>query len=332
MTRRHLLAGAASAALAAVPQRTTMGVATTSYMTVRRPKDALEFLEHCHTIGAGGIQAGLTSLEPDYINKLRSRAEQLGMYIEVMGPLPRGDAAQFEAVVKGTKQAGALCLRTACLGGRRYETFKTLADWRKFVADSHAAIERALPVLEQHKLRMALENHKDWTLEEFAALLKHYSSPWLGVCLDTGNNIAMLDDPYELTEVLAPYAISTHIKDMAVAPYAEGFLLSEVPLGEGMLDLRRIVDTIRRAQPATKMSLEMITRNPLEVPCLADRYWVSFPGREGRHLARTLRMVSGKKSASLPRLDGMDRDSQLRVEEENVRKCLAYARDKLGLS
>ena len=81
------------------------------------------------------------------------------------------------------------------------------------------------------------------------ALMQAKASRWLGVCLDTGNNIALLDDPMATVEALAPYAVSTHIKDMGVAPYPDGFLLSEMPLGEGMLDMRRIVDTIRRARP-----------------------------------------------------------------------------------
>jgi sugar phosphate isomerase/epimerase len=61
---------------------------------------------------------------------------------------------------------------------------------------------------------LAIENHKDWTADEMAALMKEKASRWLGVCLDTGNNIALLDDPMATVEALAPYAISTHIKDM----------------------------------------------------------------------------------------------------------------------
>jgi len=332
MTRRQLLTMAAAAPLAAGPPRSKMGIATTSYMTVWRPRDTYEFLEHCHAIGAGGIQASLSSLEPAYLSKLRARAEQLGMYIEVMGPLPRGGTEQFEAVLRATKEVGGLCLRSACLGGRRYETFNTLADWKKFVADSHTAIERAVPLAEKHRVRFALENHKDWTTEEFLALLNKFKSEYLGVCVDTGNNMALLDDSMELVEALAPYAFSTHIKDMGVALYKDGFLLSEVPLGEGMLDLKKIVAVIQKAHPEVKMSLEMITRNPLEVPCLTEKYWATFPGREGKHLARMLAMVRDKqKERPLPRMDTLDKEAQRRWEAENVLQCLNYAREQLGL-
>ena len=87
--------------------------------------------------------------------------------------------------------------------------------------------------------------------------------------LDTGNNLTVLDDPIETVEKLAPYTFNVHFKDMAVEETAR-VPLSEVPLGEGMLDMPRIVDIIRRARPEVQFSLEMITRDPLEVPCLTE--------------------------------------------------------------
>jgi hypothetical protein len=101
-----------------------------------------------------------------------------------------------------------------------------------------------------------------------------------------------------------------------------------MPLGEGMLDMRRIVDTIRRARPETRLTLEMITRDPLKVPCLTDAYWATFPGATELYLARTLRMV---RERSLPVVSGLAHEAQLQVEEDNVKKSLTYARDRLGL-
>jgi len=124
-------------------------------------------------------------------------------------------------------------------------------------------------------------------------------------------------------EQLAPFALSTHIKDMGVAEAPDGFLLSEVAIGQGMLNMNRIVNVIQKARPKTRLSLEMITRNPLRVPCLTDKYWATFPERNGLHLARTLRMVQEKKS-KLPLIADLNRDAQLKVEEDNVRKSLAW--------
>ena len=332
MNRRTFLATAAASgafAAAAAEPRSKMGIAVTSYLSFGRPKDTLEFLEHANALGAGGIQMPLTSREPDYIRKLRTRAEQLGMYFEAIAALPaQNDTAAFESTVAAAKQAGALAIRVNCLPGRRYENFTNLADWSKAVDQSRRNIDAALRIVEKHQVPLAIENHKDWTADEMVALMQEKAGRWLGVCLDTGNNIALLDDPMALVEALAPYAISTHIKDMAVAPYPDGFLLSEMPLGEGMLDMRRIVDTVRRARPETRLTLEMITRDPLKVPCLTDAYWATFPQRNGVYLARTLRMV---RERSLPVVSGLSRDAQLQLEEDNVKKSLTYARARLDL-
>ncbi len=309
-----------------------MGVAATCYLTAWRPKDTYEFLEHCIALGAGGIQASLASTDAAYIRKLRRRLETEGMYLEVMTGLPGEDASAFERTVAAAKEAGALSIRAACLGGRRYETFETVPDWQRFITDARAAITRALAIVEKHRLPLALENHKDWTIGEMIALLKDKSSEYLGVCLDTGNNISLLDDPMAVVEGLAPYALSTHVKDMGVQISKTGFLLSEMPFGEGILDIKRIVETVRRARPKTRITLEMITRNPLEVPCLTEKYWTTFGERNGVYLARTLRMVKAKeRSGPLPRIDGLDHAAQVRLEDDNVKRCLQYAREKLAL-
>jgi 3-oxoisoapionate decarboxylase len=331
MTRRDWLFAMAAAPGAASVRRTGMGLATTSFLGSRRPKDTYDYLELCDKLGAGGIQSALSSLEPADLRRLRDRAERAGMYIEVMSGLPRTDVAQFERTVAAAKEVGALAIRTACLGGRRYETFSTLADWKKFVADSKAAIARAVPIVEKHRVPLAIENHKDWTLDEIIPLLRAYSSESVAACLDTGNNISMLDDPMELVEGMAPYAVSVHLKDMGVQRYEDGFLLSEVPLGEGYLDMPRIVATIQKARPKTRFSLEMMTRDPLKVPCLTDKYWATFPSRNGRFLARTLAAVERNSAPSLQRVSHLSQVEQWKADEENIDKCIRYAQERLRL-
>src|SRR6516225_2015878 len=181
-------------------------------------------------------------------------------------------------------------------------------------------------------MQLCILNQKNWTTVAIVSLMKLHSSEFLGVCLDTGNNISLLDDPMELVAKLAPLAVTTHFKNVAVKEYPDGFLLSEVPLGRGILNLGQVVDTIRKARPRTRLNLEMITRDPLKIPCLADTYWVTFPERNGEYLARTLRLVRDHPPAGpLPHVSGLDEEARRREEEENVRRCLAYARDQLGL-
>jgi sugar phosphate isomerase/epimerase len=334
MTRRSFVAAAAAvtAAPAAAPARSAMGFSPDCFGVSRASRAPLDYIQYGYDRGAGGVQVMLPSLEPDLLKKIRALAEKLGMYLEVTLRLPQDDGTQFEQTALAAKQIGAWCLRSVCLSGRRYETFNTLAEWKTFVADSHARLARAIKIVEKVRIPMGLENHKDWTAEEMVPLLKQYSSEYLGTCIDWGNNMSLCDDPVELVEALATWSLNSHIKDMAVEEYADGFYLSEVALGQGMLPLKRLTATLLKAQPRTKFSLDMLTRNPLVIPCLTEKYWATMPQRNGVYLARMLRLVRANKPAKpLVRLDGMDQEARVRLEQDNVRQSVDYARDQLGL-
>lgn len=291
--------------------RVSLGIAATCYLSVWESLDTLTLLERAHSFGAAGIQAVLRG-DP---LKIRARAEQLEMYFEAMVPLPLGgDTAEFERSLKDAQLAGATALRAACLGTRRYESFSTMEDWRAHVEQSLRSLSDAVPLLDKYKIPLGLENHKDWTADELLDVLKPFSSEYFGVCLDFGNNISLLDSPMETIEKLAPYVVTTHVKDMAVDLYDGGILMAEVILGKGIIDLPRAIQLIRQARPKTRMTLEMITRNPLRVPLLADSYWATLPGKTARELARMLRFVQEKRGdMTLPSAS----------EDENVTQCLA---------
>ncbi len=333
MTRRGFFSNAlAAAAACAASRRTSMGLTPDSFPARRMTAaPAHEFIEFTAGLGMGGCQVRLAPLEPDYARKIRRMIEERGLYLVVHCPVPAADGGLFERTVKMAKEAGAVALRLPT-GARRYEQFATLAERQAHVARTREAIRRAIAIVEAARIPLGMENHKDWTLDEQVGLYKEFASEYFGACVDTGNSIALLDDPMEVVEQLAPYAVTTHFKDMAAEEYAEGFLLSEVPLGEGMLDLARIVAALRRHRPKIHFSLEMITRDPLRVPCLTERYWATFPERNGRYLARTLAMArTNKPKKPLPRVAGLDPEAALRLEMEHVERCIAYARDRLGL-
>ena len=148
----------------------------------------------------------------------------------------------------------------------------------------------------------------------------------MGITIDIGNNIALAEDPYEVVEALAPWAVSTHIKDMAVVESSDGFLLSEVPLGDGFLDLPRIIRTLRAANPRLHWNLEMITRDPLKVPCLTDKYWATMPSASAVRLARTLASVRKNQCPkALPTISALTLEETLAKEDDNVRACLRDA-------
>ncbi|MFD2936718.1 sugar phosphate isomerase/epimerase family protein [Spirosoma flavum] len=296
--------------------------------------NAIELLDHCHQLGAGGVQVIVNGWSGDFAKKVRDEREKLGLYLEGSIGLPKKaeDVPKFEQDVANAREAGAQVLRTVCSSGRRYETYHSPEAFDELKKSALISLQLAEPVLRKHKVKLGVENHKDWLAPDLVNLLKQVNSEWIGVTLDFGNSMALLEDPMEVVQTLAPYVFSTHVKDMAVEEYPDGFLLSEVPMGKGMLDLPKMVDLCRKHNPAGTFSLEMITRDPLEIPCLTNAYWETFSALPGSELARMLRTVRKNKYAGgLPRVAQLTPEAKLALEEENIIACLNYSRDKLGM-
>lgn len=346
MNRREMLLACAAPALHALavdpPARSKMGVVIHSYpirQAAERERktpplsDPLNFLEHCHKIGAGGVQLNIGKRDDEYIRKLRERLEATGMFLEGSIALPRDkdDMERFVGEVRTAKEIGVTVLRTVMMPGRRYENFASAESFRDAAARAGQSLVLAEPVVARADIRLAIENHKDWLIFELLDIVKRISSKHIGVTIDAGNSIALLEEPMTVVEAYAPWAFSTHLKDMGVQEYEDGFLLSEVPFGTGFLDLKKIVATIRKARPEVRFNLEMITRDPLKVPCLTEGYWATLDKLPARKLAAALAMV--RKHAAkqpLPTVSGLTMEKKLEAEEQNIRLCLDYARQQLG--
>ena len=297
-------------------------------------QNALDLMRHCHSIGAGGIQTTVGSWAEDFAKKVRDEREKLGMYLEGSIAMPNNteDVTRFEKEILTAKEAGATVLRTVCLSGRRYENFKSKAEWETFRENSHNSILLAEPIVRKHKVKLAIENHKDWKAAELAQIIQNLSSSWVGVTLDFGNNVSLLEEPMEVIRTLAPYAFSTHVKDMGIKSYKDGFLLSEVPLGTGIVDLKEAVTLCQKYNPDVTFSLEMITRDPLQIPCLEESYWTTFENPSAQDLAKILRLVRDKTYPNaLPEVKNLNPEEKLAFEEENVVKCMAYSKANLSL-
>lgn len=296
--------------------------------------NALDLLDHCHKIGSGGVQVVVNRWTDDFAKSVRDRREKLGMYLEGSISMPKKpeDVPAFEQDVIRAKEAGARVLRTVCSGGRRYEILHSAEEFATMQKNAMTSLKLAEPVLRKQGVKLALENHKDWRSKELAAMMKEISSEWIGVTLDFGNNMALLEDPMDVVQTLAPYVVSTHVKDMGLEAYANGFLLSEVPLGKGVLDLPAMFAICKKSNPAVTFNLEMITRDPLEIPCLKPGYWPTFGSVPGIELAKMLQLVQQQKSATpLPRTAQLSAEEKLAMEEQNILACMNYSKGRLGL-
>ncbi len=298
-----------------------------------RLADPLNFIDHCHKVGAGGIQMNIGVRDQDYATKLRRKADAYEMFVEGSVSLPKqpSDVERFEAALQTAKRAGARVIRTA-IGGRRYEQFSNAGQFKAFAARTWKSLQLAEPLAARQRMRLAIENHKDWRIDQMLDRLKRLGSEYVGVCVDTNNSFALLEDPMAVVEAYAPAGFSAHLKDMAVAEYEEGFLLADIPLGQGTLDLARMVKILRKANPEIKFSLEMATRDALKVPCLTDKYWATFADVPGSDLARTLRYVRANASPeSLPKVNHLPLDELVKLEEDNIKQSVIFAKEHLIL-
>lgn len=353
MKRRTFIKNSASGALvmglplfSAFPspfEETRFGAAEASFMLRRYRKmksskypayaNALEMIEHFNSLGFRGAQLTMHGLDSKLAKKILKRRKELNFFMEGQIKLPKdeGDVARFDQQVQETKAMEVDIIRTVCLSGRRYENFDSKEAFQNFRSASEKSLQLAEPIMRKHKMRLAVENHKDWRTDEFLEILKNMDSEWIGVTLDTGNNLSLLEDPMEVVKALAPYAFTVHLKDMAVEEYEEGFLMSEVNLGDGFLDIQRMISVLRKHNPDIRFNLEMITRDPLKIPCLTEKYWATFDKIDARELAIFLRKIKEQKSKdALPRISNRSTDEQLALEIENNETSVLFAKKNYG--
>ncbi|MDH3371820.1 MAG: TIM barrel protein [Gammaproteobacteria bacterium] len=292
-------------------------------------EDSMAYVEYCRSLGAGGLQ--FTAVGD--LKRLRRRMEELGMWYEGNARAPGSlaqDTAEFEQSLRNTREMGGNVARYVSRrppesSGRRYSSFTSLDEFNAWRDEANAIVLKCLPIAERIGVKLALENHKDRLVDEHVEFLRSTSSEYLGALVDPGNNLSMLETPEEVCTKLAPYVLSVSMKDMGVAPYAEGFLLSEVRFGTGVTDQKALWKILKSGNPNLNCLEEIITRDPLQVPCLTERYWASLPEYRADQLASHMEWVRSNAS-ELPYVSQLSPAEQLQAEEDNNRDTLEWGR------
>jgi 3-oxoisoapionate decarboxylase len=345
MTRREMLTGT-GAALAWASVGTIEGLAQTApvlkNMGIEPPgfryrsrEAGWDILEHGHKLGLGAVRMNLPR-DPAAIKDLRAKLDRYGMRV-IISLAPPADAAglsAYEAGVRAASELGAVTTH-ASFTQRRYEEFDTFEAFKASFERHQKSVELAEPILRKYKVKLAIENHKGWRAAEHVAWIKRTGSEWIGACYDFGNNISLCEDPVETLRLLAPVTIFASFKDMAVAPYDDGFLLSEMALGDGMLDVQTMVKTLQQKDPNMIFALEMITREPLQIPVFTKKYWATFDDSysplPGRDLARILEIVKQAPKKPLTTTTGLSPAQGLALEDDMINRSIAWARANLKL-
>ena len=189
-------------------------------------------------------------------------------------------------------------------------------------------------------VKIAVENHSgDMQARELRALIEEAGKDYVAACLDTGNPMWVAEDPMTTLEVLAPYTVTTHIRDSILFENPRGAAAQWVALGDGCIDFRRFVVRYRELCPNSTMQLENITgRPPRVVPYLEAEYWKALPKANASELARFIAlaknghplmttMVVQDSGAQPPEYEAALREQQRR----DLERGFEYAKKTLGV-
>ena len=82
--------------------------------------EPLTFLKHCHSLGAGGMQANLGVMTVDAVRRLGDFADQHNLFIDaiIKPPKSKEDESRFESEVKTARDVGVQAARTTIIPGR----------------------------------------------------------------------------------------------------------------------------------------------------------------------------------------------------------------------
>ena len=222
-----------------------------------------QFIERAKKLRVNGVSLEtcfLPSIEEDYILKLKKLLDQYEMERVMAWGHPDGlEAGKNKGAVEDlrkhfepTKKIGTNILRIvgSSLKFRDEPHEPQLKRLRK-------VLKKVVEEAESYDLKLAYENHIDYTSDELLQLIEKVNSESLKVNFDTGNALRMFENPVEAAKKLAPYIVATHIKDVSPVRYnkfystpatpRDWFFWAAVPVGDGIIDIPSIIQILHDA-------------------------------------------------------------------------------------
>src|SRR6266542_1192799 len=302
MLRRTFLKSAPSAAAlaAATPSKGGIKLGFDTYSIRALKWKAIQFLDYAACLKLDTIQISslndYESLNPAHLKQVREHAERVGIAIDAgIGCIcpssasynqKEGEPAEYlERGLRVAKAVGATSMR--CYMGSQAD--------RRGPLPIEAHMENTVKVLRSVRakaldlgVKMALENHAgDMQAREVKIVIEEAGKDFVASCLDTGNPMWVMEDPFVTLETLAPYVVTTHIRDSAVFEVPRGAAAQWVALCDGSIDFKRFMEMYRKLCPQASMQLEIITgRKPEVLPYLEPDFWKAFPKTPASEFAR----------------------------------------------
>ena len=357
MMRRTFLksmpaAAAGAAAGAAAESGVKLGFDTYSIRDYRWK--AIQLLDYAASLKLDTIQfssmGDYESYEPAYLAKVKETAARHGISIDAgTGCIcpssqsyrrdTQGDPVEY--VRKGLRVAHAV-------GSTSMRCYMGSSADRHGALPIEAHMDNTVKVFQAVRgeaqdlgVKIALENHSgDMQAREVRTIIEEAGKDYVASCLDTGNPMWVVEDPMVSLEILAPYVVTTHIRDSAVFEHPRGAAAQWVALGDGSIDFKAFVAAFRRLCPQASVQLEVITGRPPQVlPYLEADFWKAFPKMPAAEFARFVALAKNGRPfmGSMIIADAPGRQPEgyreaLKEQQKfDLERSLEYAKKQLGL-
>jgi sugar phosphate isomerase/epimerase len=175
-------------------------------------------------------------MEPAALDVFAARARAVGVEIEVGA---RGLTLEHLSTYLAVARR---------LGSRLLRFVIDAPGYEPSVDEVVGLLRDALPTLRKSDVTLGIENHDRFPSTTLRQIVGDLGSEHVGVCLDTANSLGAGEGIREVLAALAPVCVNLHVKDFAIArlPYLMGFTVTGRALGEGMLPLREVIETVAR--------------------------------------------------------------------------------------
>jgi 3-oxoisoapionate decarboxylase len=250
---------------------------------------AFQQLDFC---AAHGVQVAhfseprlIGSLERPHLEAVRAYAEARGIALEIgmlsfcpssgiFDPSQGTADEQLARVIDAAAIVGSPLVR--CVVGNAFDR-RTPGGIAAHIDAAVAVLRRLRSRVTDAGIKIAVENHSgDMQARELKALVETAGTDYVGVCIDSGNASWAIEDPHLTLETLAPYVLTSHMRDSAVWNSAEGAVAQWTRMGEGNVDIARYIKTYTEKCPGRAVSLELIMHRQRVFDYRDQEFWTAY--------------------------------------------------------
>ena len=278
----------------------------------------------------------LGSLEPDNLKRVRARADELSIDLEIGMRSICPTSAMFDKA-QGTaeEQLGRMIDAAKIVRSPIVRAVLGSSADRRGGIERH--IDAVVGVLKNSRSRLldagvkvAIENHAgDMQARELKTLVEGAGTDIAGVCIDSGNPVWTIEDPHLTLETLAPYVLTSHMRDSALWRTPEGVAVRWTRMGDGNMGMEQYLRTYIAKCPGRAVSLEIIVSgNPRMVRYGDPQFWDLYKNTPAWEFARFLALCDkGTPTPAAPPDPGLTpAQRQLADVEASIKwtqECLA---------